>query len=92
MNVCFICNQMARGNPIKHGNLLNDPKSYETEHCVLCSRDFCQAHKSKDESVCEINHHTYYIKHRQIPGLFPSLEARNKQNEQLGFGQQEAMV
>lgn len=92
MDPCFICQRMAARNPTKHRHLRSDPKSYQTEHCVLCSRDFCEAHKSKDESVCEINHETYYIKHRQIHGIFPSLEARNKQNEQFGFVQQQEMV
>lgn len=83
---------MATGNRAKHRNLLTDPKSYQTEHCMLCSRDFCEAHKSKDESVCEINHQTYYIRHPHIPGIFPSLEARNKENEQPRLVQQQEMV
>ncbi|KAJ5973079.1 uncharacterized protein N7479_002997 [Penicillium vulpinum] len=88
MTICFVCQRMALRNPAKHDDLLENPKSYETEHCVLCARDFCEAHKSKDESVCEINHHTYYFKHQQIPGIFPTLEARNKQNEQSKPGEQ----
>ena len=83
---------MAANNSTKHSHLLEDPKSYQTECCVLCSRDFCKAHNSKDESVCEINHQTYYTKHQQIAGIFPSLEARNEQNEQLRFVQLQKMV
>lgn len=83
---------MASRNPSKHGHLRKTPKSYQTEHYVLCSRDFYETHKSGDESVCENNHQTYYFKHRHISGIFPSLEARDKHNEQFGLAQQQDMV
>ncbi|KAL4876209.1 hypothetical protein BJY04DRAFT_200356 [Aspergillus karnatakaensis] len=34
--------------------------------CVLCNRHFCVDHKGKEDGVCEINHETYYHKHRGI--------------------------
>ncbi|KAL4871345.1 hypothetical protein BDV12DRAFT_164129 [Aspergillus spectabilis] len=83
MEICFVCKQMASRRPNKHRNLLLESNSMKTEKCLLCARYFCEAHKSKgcDETVCEIKHATYYAKHSHIPGIFPTLEARERQLE-----------
>lgn len=81
MTFCFVCQQMADRNSAKHGGLLSRTESKTTEHCLLCNRDFCKAHKSRDsnQQICEIKHETYYYKHRNIPNIFPSLEALERE-------------
>jgi hypothetical protein len=72
---------MREGNPTKHGSLVS---TGEIRNCLLCSRDFCDRHKtkneaiydSKNEAICEINHDTYYENHKRLPGVYPSLAAR----------------
>ena len=88
MNICFICADMALKRPAKHYHLLRDPKSKKTEECVLCARHFCEAHKSNDEldeHVCEVNHRTYYANHRSIFGIYPTLQARERQSGVVGL-------
>ena len=52
----------------------------EIRNCLLCARDFCDDHVStkvlNDESVCEIDHGTYFRKHRHLLDVYPSLAAR----------------
>ncbi|KAB5511551.1 hypothetical protein GE09DRAFT_686782 [Coniochaeta sp. 2T2.1] len=59
--------------PDKHGAL---EITSSTQECLLCTRDFCEKHKGTDENVCEINHTTYYQRHRQLPNVYPTLKAR----------------
>jgi len=47
--------------------------------CLLCRRDFCARHRSETEDVCQINHETYYAKHRlSVERIYPSLEDRRE--------------
>jgi hypothetical protein len=81
VDICFVCEQMARRRPRIHQNLLSQPTSQATNTCILCARPFCQTHKSKkpeEESVCEINHWSYHLKHPEIPGIFPTIESREQ--------------
>jgi hypothetical protein len=68
---------MREGNPRRHGSLVS---TGEIRHCLLCSRDFCESHVSTkvrdDLAVCEIDHVTYFRNHDLLPGVYPSLAAR----------------
>lgn len=51
--------------------------------CLLCNSPFCDAHKGKEQGVCETNHFTYCGKQEHIDRhapvqIFVSLEARRK--------------
>ncbi|KAL3460052.1 hypothetical protein BJX64DRAFT_263848 [Aspergillus heterothallicus] len=78
MTLCFICKEMASRK--RHQSILSEPSSMITEQCLLCGRQFCTRHRSNQhvESVCEVNHATYYARHRQLPGIYPSMEARER--------------
>jgi len=80
--LCFVCQRMREGNSNRHRLLVS---TGEIRNCLLCSRDFCEMHVSKSWNVCEINHGTYHRKHRYLPGVYPSLAARN-----LALGVQES--
>lgn len=72
---CFVCQRMRDGNPKRHGSLVS---TGEIRNCLLCARDFCEKHVSREErAVCEIDHGAYYQKHRTFPGVYASLAARN---------------
>lgn len=81
--VCFVCEQMATRKQKKQP-VVYDPSSRTTDTCVLCARPFCDKHKlqGSNEVVCQVNHLTYYGKHRQIPGIFPDLQARERHLEE----------
>ena len=71
---CFVCEQRRTSRPDKHGNLPRHP----TRRCLLGNRDFCDTHKGAEPDVCEINHHAYHCNHRQLQGVYPTMEARQK--------------
>lgn len=68
---CHVCSAMR----------FKKDSQYETgnvNHCVLCNRDFCEAHKSSEhpEQVCEIVHESYYRNHSQIGGIYRNMAER----------------
>ncbi|KAJ8070715.1 hypothetical protein OCU04_001086 [Sclerotinia nivalis] len=53
------------------------------EECILCLRPFCPQHKEREvKEVCEINHDTYYRRHPDIVGIFPSMVELERAPEQ----------
>ena len=55
---CYVCLQMLQRKP-------SWQQSGSTKICLLCNNDYCDDHKSKDETgACEINHQTYCSKER----------------------------
>jgi hypothetical protein len=68
---CYICDQMHSRKPDKHGNLQT---SGSTQTCVLCNRDFCEVHKGTSDRVCEINHITYFAKHRNLTNIYATID------------------
>lgn len=66
---CRVCGQMQERRAWKQTGL--------SWICLLCSHPYCEAHKGKEEGVCEINHTTYYQRH-DYPNIYPSLQARER--------------
>ncbi|KAL3441271.1 hypothetical protein BJX65DRAFT_288782 [Aspergillus insuetus] len=76
MTICYVCEDMASRK--RRRGLLSEPSSMITEECLLCARPFCDRHRSNKhaEGVCEVNHATYYARHQHLPGIYPSMQAR----------------
>ena len=45
--------------------------------CLLCARPHCEIHKGKEESICEINHVTYFNSHRDFKDIYPGICSRD---------------
>ncbi|WQF84031.1 hypothetical protein CDEST_09045 [Colletotrichum destructivum] len=75
---CFVCERMRVGNPGKHGSRA----AASTQRCLLCNRDFCNEHRGNEESVCEINHQTYFRQHPDLHGkIYATMQARLEAEE-----------
>ena len=72
---CFICDRMRTRNPARHGDLATKGS---VMICLLCNRQFCESHKGKADTVCEINHLTYFRKHPTLDAVYPTLAARHE--------------
>ena len=71
---CHICVRMNRRKPAWK-------QITPSKMCILCVREYCSMHAApgnevRGHDVCEINHETYYRKHRHrwIEGVFATLE------------------
>ncbi|KAF2742549.1 hypothetical protein M011DRAFT_472144 [Sporormia fimetaria CBS 119925] len=78
---CHVCTRMRTSNPKKHSGLREKGL---INQCLLCNRNYCDAHKSKTEKdgeVCEINHQSYCDNHPLLRAQgveFPTMEAYRK--------------
>nr|POE52147.1 hypothetical protein CFP56_52528 [Quercus suber] len=73
MVACHVCRSMKDG-----GRTIPSTRTAPTSRCILCDRDFCDAHKSGNatqDAVCEINHVTYYGRHPHAKGIYATMDA-----------------
>lgn len=72
---CHVCERMFKNKKMELDIFKNKYYKEPTYHCYLCNRPFCSFHK-KDDITCEINHYTYYNRHKYLDNVYYSHEQR----------------